>query len=82
MEFEIGNMIVVNEESRRYFLSGDELTIYVISELHKDPKIAYAYPLGEIPNSETLVFSSIYRMATDSEVKTYQLKNLFKARGN
>jgi hypothetical protein len=78
MKFKLGDMVVLTDESKIW---GDKLSpIFVISIIH--PVLIYGYQLGKQPNSETLILGSRYRLATESEIKTFKLKNLFTGRAN
>ena len=76
MKFKLGDMVVLTDESKIYFLRSGELSpIFVVSMLH--PLHVYGYKLGEKPNTKILILESRYRLATETEVKIFKLKNLF-----
>jgi hypothetical protein len=76
MKFKLGDMVVLTDKSKIYFMRSDEMSpIFVVSMMH--PLHVYGYKLGDKPNSKTLILESRYRLATESEIKTFKLKNLF-----
>jgi hypothetical protein len=79
MKFKLGDLVVLTDESKKYFMRSEELTpIFVVSMIH--PLHVYGYKLDQQPNSKTLILESRYRLATESEIKTFKLKNLFTGR--
>lgn len=79
MEFEIGNLVVLNEKGKEFFLmsSNDPGPVFIVSTANKDSKHVYGHPLGRKVKIENMISSKYHRMATEFEVKTYKLKNMF-----
>jgi hypothetical protein len=77
MDFKIGDMIVLNDDSKSHFKSTVHSTIFVVLKEHTNPIFVYVYQLGVQPNSETFIAKKYFRRATEAEVKTFKLKKLF-----
>jgi hypothetical protein len=77
MDFKNGDMIVLNDESKSHFKSTVHSTIFVVLKEHTNPILIYVYKLGVQPNSETYIAKQYFRRATEAEIKTFKLKNLF-----
>jgi hypothetical protein len=79
MEFEIGNLVVLNEKGKKFFLmsSNDPGPVFIVSVVNKDSKRVYGHPLGYKAKIQNTISSRYHRMATESEVKTYKIKNMF-----
>jgi hypothetical protein len=83
MKFNIGDMVVLTDESKKYYSNNkydiyDKFTIYIISEVKGRSLFYYGYPLNEQQlKSKILIAKYDYRLATESEIKTFKLKNLF-----
>ena len=77
MNFKIGDMIVLNDDSKSHFKSTVHSTIFVVLKEHTNPIFIYVYQLGFQPISDTFIAKQYFRRATEAEIKTFKLKNLF-----
>jgi hypothetical protein len=77
MDFKIGDMIIINDDSKRYFKVTVHSTIFVVLNKHTNPNFLYVYHLGEQTDSETFIAKNHFQLATELEIKKYKIKNLF-----
>lgn len=79
MEFKIGDIVVPKKIDKNYFQKkGNEIgPFYVITKGSIGLKFIFGYQINTKRKSEILLSEKKYRIATESEVKTHKLKNLF-----
>ena len=79
MCFKIGDIVVLTEEGRKHYWvpSSDFGVFFCVTSTYKDTLDVYAYQLNDEERFSHFLSSIYYRIATESEVKTYKLKNLF-----
>jgi hypothetical protein len=84
MEFKLGDMVVLNDESQKYYKRNEkELTaVFIISKIERDSVFYYGYRIDDQLKNKVLLPVFDYRMTTESEIKSYQLKNLFNKRSS
>jgi hypothetical protein len=83
MDFKIGDMIVLNEDGKDFFkLPSKQIgPIYcVFGPSRNNINGVYANELSDKTKFKYLLSAIYYQLATESEIKTYKLKKMFKER--
>jgi hypothetical protein len=79
MHLKADDLIILNEEGlNRYRKRNDENgNIYRVSWINEETMIVFVSPLNQEDKKNYLFKREYYRIATESEVKKYKMKNLF-----
>jgi hypothetical protein len=83
MNFKVGNLIVLNEDGKNSFkLPSKQIgPIYcVVGPCRNNINGVYAIELSDKTKFKYLLSAIYYQLATESEIKTYKLKKMFKER--
>jgi hypothetical protein len=84
MLFKVNDLIILTEKGTKYYCKKkDEVEdIYCVSRINKDGFAMFAYSLNDKNKNDLIFICEYFRFATESEVKTYKLKNMFRSWGN
>jgi hypothetical protein len=82
MKFKLDDLIVLTEDEKDYFQipSKEVGPIYCVVGPYRDNINVYAIEISDKTKYKYLLKTSYYQLATESEIKKYKLKKMFKER--